>query len=81
LSLSIAKLVLSNRAATWGEELEQIEMAADNLKKSNQELKLTLSQQSGSLVVLQEQALELGFVDRPEYLYLSPSANVAQKTP
>jgi hypothetical protein len=81
LSLSLVKLVLSNRAATWGEELESIEVATQNLKKSNQELQLLIKQKNGSLIQLVQEAEMLGFVNKPQYLYLSPTANVAQNTP
>lgn len=80
-SLSLTKLLLSNRAATWGQELEEIQLTTSGVKKRNQELLLTLKQKNGSLAQLQEQAQNLGFVDKPQYLYLSPNSNVAQKLP
>ncbi len=81
LSLSLVKLVLSNRAATWGSELEAIQTETQSLKKSNQELELLAEQKNGSLTKLAKEAELLGFVNKPQYLYLSPTANMAQNRP
>ena len=80
-SLSLVKLVVSNRAATWGQELEAMELAAKNLQKENLVLRLQAEQRNGSLANMQETARAWGFVDKPQYLYLSPGSSVAQKLP
>lgn len=81
LTLSLIKLVLVNRSATWGRQLEQIKQAAEEVKTENDRLKLELNRQIGGLDKVQAKATELGFVDKPHYLYLNGGESVAQKLP
>jgi len=81
LALSLAKLVLVNRSATWGRQLEQIKQETEEVKAENDRLKLEFNRQIGGLDKAQEKAKALGFVDKPNYLYLSGGESVAQKLP
>ena len=81
LTLSLVKLILVNRSATWGRQLEQTEQATERVKAENDQLKLELARQTGGLDKAQEKAKELGFVDQPQYLYLTSGESVAQKLP
>ena len=81
LVLSLTKLILVNRSSTWGRQLEQIKQETEQVKAENDRLKLELNRQIGSLDKAQEKAKELGFVDKPQYLYLSGGESVAQKLP
>lgn len=81
LSLSLTKLILVNRSATWGLQLEEIKQEATAIKAENDNLKLRLSQQGGGLDQLKTKAKEMGFVDKPQYLYLTGGESVAQKLP
>ena len=81
LALSLAKLALVNRSATWGRQLEQIKRETQEVRAENDQLRLELNRQIGGLDQLQTKAKELGFVDKPEYLYLNGGESVAQKMP
>lgn len=81
LTLSLAKLILINRSATWGRHLEQIKQETEEVRAENDQLKLELNRQIGGLDKAQEKAKELGFVDKPQYLYLNGGESVAQKLP
>lgn len=81
LSLLLTKLVLANRVATWGRQLEAIKTETAAVKAENEERQLQLSRQSGGLDQLKAKALEMGFVEKPQYLYLTSGETVAQKRP
>ncbi len=81
LSLSVVKLILVNRSATWGRQLEEIERETQAVKAESDRLKLELTRGSGGLDKIGEKAKELGFVDKPQYLYLNGGESVAQKLP
>ncbi len=81
LSLSLTKLILVNRSATWGRQLEEIKQETERVKAENDQLKLELTRQIGGLDKIGEKAKELGFVDKPQYLYLNGGESVAQKLP
>ncbi len=81
LVLVLGKLVLSNRSATWGRQLENIKNETLAVKAENDRLRLKLNQQSGRLDQVKEKALGFGFVEKPEYLYLTSGESVAQKLP
>ena len=81
LVLSLTKLVLVNRSATWGRQLEEIKQETQAVKAESDRLKLELNRQIGGLDQLQTKAKELGYVDKPQYLYLSGGESVAQKLP
>ncbi|MBU2052239.1 MAG: hypothetical protein U1C50_04290 [Patescibacteria group bacterium] len=81
LTLSLVKLALVNRSATWGRQLEQLEAETQKMRAENDQLELELNRQIGGLEQLQTKAKELGFIDKPQYLYLTAGENVAQKLP
>lgn len=81
LTLLLTKLVLVNRSATGGRQLEEIEQETEKLRAENDRLKLELNRRIGGLEQLREKAKELGFIDKPQYLYLSEGETVAQKRP
>lgn len=81
LALIVVKLVVSNRFATAGKRVEIIKAETAAVRQENDRLRLELAKNSGGLERLQEQAREQGFVDRPQYLYLTDRETVAQKQP
>lgn len=81
LSLTVVKMVFSNRAATWGKGLEQIKKQTYALEKQNQHLRAKLAQQTGGLDQLADQAKQQGFSDKPNFKYFTPGSSVAQKLP
>lgn len=81
LSLVVLKLVFANRAATWGRQVETIVEETAAVKAENDQLKLELARQNGGLEQLKAAALEQGFVEQPQYLYLTSGETVAQKRP
>lgn len=81
LGLVLLKLVLVNRAATWGRQLELMQAETQTVLQANDALRLKLNQQSGGLEALRIKAAERGFLTEQEYVYFSPSERVAQKLP
>ena len=79
--LSLTKIFFSNRAATWGHNLESIEQQAQAIKLENLNLKGQLAQKTGGLNQLAQQAQEKGFTDKPVIKYFKHSVSVAQKLP
>lgn len=81
LGLALVKLVLSNRSATWGRQLEAIKAETEAVRSENDRIRLQLNQQIGGLDQLKEKALSLGYVEKPAYLYFTDKEWVAQKLP
>lgn len=81
LSLTVAKMVFSNRAATWGHVLEGIKKETYQIQKQNLHLKTQLAQTTGGLEQLAEQARQQGFTDKPNFKYFTAGPSVAQKLP
>lgn len=81
LGLALVKLVLANRAASWGREVEQIQKEAELVQSGNEQLKLELNRRLGGLDKVKEQAISLGFSDKTQYLYLTSGESVAQSRP
>ena len=75
------KMILSNRAATWGHTLDQIKKETLMVKNENMHLKGELAKQTGGLNYLAEQAKKDGFTDKPVFKYFVPDVIMAQKTP
>ena len=81
LTLALAKLILVNRSATWGRQLEAIEAETLAVKAETDQLKLQLNQQGGRLSEIKDKAFSLGYVEKPQYWYLPAGDSVAQKLP
>jgi cell division protein FtsB len=77
----LIKMVLSNRAATWGKTYETIQSETEQLKEENQILRTQLAEKTGGLNLLEEQARRLGFTDQPLIKYFSTGVPVAQQLP
>ena len=80
-SLSLVKMVSSNRASTWGSDLSKIKLETQNLKKENMALRSQLAQKSGGLHQLLIEAEEKGFTSKLTYKYFSKGQKVAQNLP
>lgn len=80
-SLSLIKMILSNRPATWGNNLEVLKQQVNQLKQENQYLTTQLALKQGGLIQLQQQAKNQGFTEKPQFKFLTPPAAVAQKLP
>jgi hypothetical protein len=81
LTLSLFKMILSNRASTWGHALEDIQSQTYQLQKQNLHLKQQLAQKTGGLDQLAEAAKKQGFTDKPQYQYFTSPETVAQVLP
>lgn len=81
LLLVIVKMILSNRAATWGRNLNSIKRQTAEIKKQNLEFKSQIAQKSGGLEKLTDKAFKNNFTTQPEYMYFPQSLNVAQVLP
>jgi len=79
--LTLVKMVFSNRAATWGRDLESIKKQTFAIAKENRRLDQELAQKTGGLDNLAVMAKEKGFVDKPNYQYFTSGPTVAQKLP
>ena len=79
--LALVKMVMVNRAATWGFQLETLKQQTEEIKKQNLYLQAQLAQQAGGLDQLTLQAQAQGFVDKPQVKYFTPGAGLAQKLP
>lgn len=64
--LVITRMILSNRPATWGGDLNQIKQAVAETKKENLHLETEVAAKSGNLNVLQTEAMAAGFTDKPK---------------
>jgi hypothetical protein len=81
VGLAVVKLVLSNRYATAGRQVEAVLKETTLIRTENEQLKLELVRRSGGLETLKQQALEAGFVEKPNYWYPAAKDNVAQALP
>jgi cell division protein FtsL len=78
--LGIAQIYLSNRLATWGRQLNQLEQETAQLEENNKEFKSEIAS-LGCLTKLTDAAQKKGFVANPPVLNLSSKIPVALKTP
>jgi len=78
LSLAAAQLVVSNRLADLGEEIEIEKSQTETLASENRILAEELSQKE-SLSNITEEAKVLGFVEGKSIYYLVPQIPVAMK--
>lgn len=74
--LSLAQLWATNRLATQGEELKELQLAAVRIEAENQVLTNQVTT-LGSLTRIASDSAALGFVEVGEYLYLSPPPRLA----
>ncbi len=81
VSLGIVKMILSNRASTWGHNLQSIKLEAKEIRKQNIQLKSQITKKTGGLERLADQAKEKGFTDKPNYKYFTSGPDVAQVIP
>jgi hypothetical protein len=81
ISLGIVKMVFSNRASTWGHNLQKIELEIKEMKKQNLQLRSQITRKAGGLVELTLQAKEKGFTDKPNLRYFTAGPDVAQVLP
>jgi len=79
--LSLTKMFFSNRAATWGHNLESIKQQTQTIKLENLNLKGQFAQKTGGLTQLAQQAQKKGFTDKPVIKYFKYSVSVAQRLP
>ena len=78
--LGIAQIYLSNRLATWGRQLNQLEQEITQREEDNREFKSEIAS-LGCLTKLTDAAQKKGFVKDPPVLNLSSKIPVALKTP
>lgn len=81
VSLSLLKMVFSNRASTWGSDLSKIKIETEDIRKDNLELRSKLAKQSGGLNQLVVEAEKAGFSSKPNYKHFSKGQKVAQNLP
>ena len=79
LGTSLAKIIVSNRSATWGKDLESLQAETDKIAQDNVILKTELSQKTGGLISLSREAQEQGFTDKPQVIYLNHDWKLAAK--
>ncbi|MBU1085086.1 MAG: hypothetical protein ABIJ43_03925 [Candidatus Beckwithbacteria bacterium] len=81
VSLSLVKMVFSNRASTWGSDLNKIKLETENIRKENLVLRSKLAKESGGLNKLAEEAEEKGFTAKLNYKHFTKGQKVAQNLP
>ena len=81
LLLNLIKMVFSNRASTWGSDLNKIKIETENIRKKNLELRSKLAKKSGGLNQLANEAQERGFTFKLNYKYFTKGQEVAQNLP
>jgi hypothetical protein len=81
ISLGVVKMVLSNRASTWGHNLQRIELEVDTVKKQNLQLRSQITKKAGGLDKITLQAKEKGFSDKPNIKFFIAGPDVAQVLP
>lgn len=69
--LAITRMILSNRPATWGGDLNQLKQNIAEVKTQNFYLATELAAKSGNLLELQAAALANGYTDKPEVKYFN----------
>ena len=80
-SLSLVKMVFTNRASSWGNNLEQVKKQTYQVQKQNLHLKSQLARETGGLSELAKLAEDQGFTDKPNYQYFSSGKPLAQVLP
>lgn len=81
LSLTLTKMVFSNRASTWGSDLNRIKIETEKTKAENLKLQSQLAKQSGGLTSILKEAQEKGFTSQLTYKHFSKTKKVAQNLP
>jgi len=76
---SLAKIIYSNRSATWGRNLESLQSAAAAIRQENLVLQSEMTKKAGGLTALNQEALERGFTDKPQIRYISHDGKLALK--
>lgn len=78
LLLGAAQLIVSNRLANLGVEIEKENAKTELLTAENRLLEEELRQQE-SLIAISQKATELGFIEAKSIYYLVPQVPVAMK--
>lgn len=81
LALALTRMVLSNRPATWGGDLNELKQTVAEVKNQNFHLTTELAAKSGNLIDIQAAALAAGYTDKPQIKTLAVPAAVAQALP
>ena len=77
--LSLVQILLSNRMATWGKRLKDLEEEVAKVQDENSKLELAIVS-NGRLYQLAEEAKSLGFVESPPVINLTSQVPVALKS-
>lgn len=80
LAASMGKIIFSNRLATVGGDLEKLKTEASNIRQENQLLKNELTNKTGGLIEINQQALSQGWTDKPQVKYLNHEWKLAFKS-
>ena len=81
ITLGIAKMMVANRASTWGKEVEAVESQTEAVKQENLRLKTELATKGGGLESLAQLAEAAGFTSEVEVLYFNQLKPVALSLP
>ena len=81
ITLGIAKMMVANRASTWGRQVESVESQAEAVKQENLRLKTELATKGGGLESLAQLAEAAGFTSEVEVLYFNQLKPVALSLP
>ena len=81
ICLGLTKMVLTNRASTWGHDLYSIKQQTQAIKNQNLNLQSELAKSTGGLTQLSLEAEKQGFTDKPTYKYFQKGPSVAQALP
>lgn len=81
ICLGLVKMILTNRASTWGHDLYSLKQQTETIKNQNLNLQSELTIVSGGLNQLSIKAQKLGFTDKPVYKYFQKGPSVAQALP
>lgn len=67
--LAITRMILSNRPATWGGDLNQLKQTITEVKNQNFYLATELAAKTGNLSELEIAAMAAGYTDKPKIKY------------
>ena len=81
IGLGIAKMVVANRAATWGEQVDAVASKSEAVRQENLRLKAELAARGGGLETLSAAAEAAGFTSDVTVLYFAPPQPVALNLP
>ncbi len=81
ITLALTRMILSNRPATWGGDLNELKQTVAEVKNQNFHLATQLAAASGNLLEIQQAALTSGYTDKPTIKHLAVPATVAQALP